>query len=219
MKKIIPTKKVCKLELGGRPKFKTDTIRLNKWILRIIRTAKQNKLYELGIEKKKSFLKKLMKTKEKYLTIHMDIEKIKNNLIYNVKKELITELKQIKKRVEIKLNVEERLFVLDQIEKAMKKRIEYMKIDKRKMLNSILKKENKKINIDCLIINRNNDNELILNENEILQETNKHFKSITDTTLIRDKELDNYWNSSYIPREDIDKNIYNDLLTPIIEEE
>src|SRR5688572_28340598 len=101
--------------------------------------------------------------------------------MFNEKNDLLDELKHLKKKIKIKLNVEDRLFVLEQIRKATEKRIEYMETEKRKMLNSILKKENKKITIDRLIINRNNESNLILDRREILEETKKHFKSITDT--------------------------------------
>src|SRR5438045_1412360 len=140
-------------------------------------------------------------------------------MMYNEKDKLLTDLKNLKKKVEIKLNVEDRLFMLEQIEKATEKRVEYMESDKRKMLNSILERESKKITINHLIIDKDNKKEIILNEKEILNETNKHFKNITDITPIRDEELENFWKDSYTPIHDIDENVYSNLLSEITEKE
>ena len=90
--------------------------------------------------------------------------------MYNEKDELLTDLKNLKKKVEIKLNVENRLFMLEQIKKATEKRVEYMETDKRKMLNSILERESKKITINRLIIDKDNKKKIILNEKEILND-------------------------------------------------
>jgi len=76
MKVTIPIKEVCKSDLSGRPKLKTDTAKLNKWILRIIRATKKDVLYELGFDKKKAFIERLIKVTEKYKTLNINVEKI-----------------------------------------------------------------------------------------------------------------------------------------------
>ena len=46
-----------------------------------------------------------------------------------------------------------------------------------------------------------------------------NFKNITAQFPIDDNELSNYWNDEYQPKQDIDEQIYNDLLSPIGKEE
>src|SRR5436190_10349861 len=88
------------------------------------------------------------------------------------------------------------------------------------MLNSILKCEQCRININCIIVkNANNEEELLLEETAILRETAKHFKNITDNIIEKDEELENYWAEEYKPKEDINDKIYEDLLNPINTEE
>ena len=83
------------------------------------------------------------------------------------------------------------------------------------MLNSILEREQRCINIDRIIVkNANNEEELLLEEIDILRETAKHFKKL-DNIVEKDEELENYWTEEYKPREDINDEIYKDLLNPI----
>ena len=88
------------------------------------------------------------------------------------------------------------------------------------MLNSILEREQRRIDINRIIVkNANNEEELLLKETDILRETAKHFKKITDNIVEKDEELENYWAEEYKPREDINDEIYKDLLNPINTEE
>src|SRR3954454_1236996 len=220
MKEIIPIKEICKSEISKRLKLRSNTFKVNKWLLRIIKTTKKNKLYELGFDKKKMFIERLYKLKEKYETLEFNVEEIKDNLYYNKNEELIKNLKDLNKKVKVKLEVKDRLFVLDQIKKSIEKRVEYMETDKKRMLNNILEREVKKINNDRLLITKENGNEeLILNTKEILEETNKHYKNITDTTLIRDEFLEKYWAEEYKPKPEINEEIYKDLISEIEQEE
>ena len=80
----------------------------------------------------------------------------------------------------------------------------------------------KKITIDRLVIKDLNNSEekiLLLSDDQILKETEKHFKNITAQFPINDNELSNYWNDEYQPKKDIDKQIYKNLLLPIGKEE
>ena len=90
------------------------------------------------------------------------------------------------------------------------------------MIDSILEREHKKITIDRLIVKDPENSEekiLLLSDDQILKETEKHFKEITAQFPIDDNELSNYWNDEYQSKQDIDEQIYNDLLTPIGKEE
>ena len=60
--------------------------------------------------------------------------------------------------------------------------------------------ENKKITIDRLVIKDLNNSEekiLLLSDDQILKETEKHFKNITAQFPINDNELSSYWNNEY----------------------
>ena len=59
----------------------------------------------------------------------------------------------------------------------------------------------------------------MLEETDILRETAKHFKKITDNIVEKNEELENYWAEEYRLREDINDEIYEDLLNPINTEE
>ena len=95
-----------------------------------------------------------------------------------------------------------------------------MDTHKKLMLNSILEREQRRINIDRIIVkNANNEEELLLEETDILRETAKHFKKITDNIVDKDVELENYWAEEYKPRDDVNEDIYKDLLKQIDVEE
>jgi len=184
-----------------------------------MKIAKKGKLYELSFDKKWKFMESLKKVKEKYTIESIDEEKIKDYLYFNKNNVLIEELKELAKLVKTKLEVEDRLFIIEQNEKATERRIEYMETDKKKMLNSILERENKKIIIDRIMKkNKRGEDEIIFKKKDVLRETNKHFKSMTDTQVKRKNELEQFWREEYDPREDIDENIYKDLLIDIKEE-
>ena len=62
------------------------------------------------------------------------------------------------------------MFVIEQITKSIETRIENMEDNKKRMLDSILERERKSINIDRLIVKKDNKLELILEKEEILRE-------------------------------------------------
>ena len=89
------------------------------------------------------------------------------------------------------------------------------------MLDSILNRDKKSININCLLIKRDNQEEaeLILDREEILTETRKHFKSFSDNIIDNSQELNDYWTEEYEPKNHINENIYENLLIAISKEE
>ena len=57
-----------------------------------------------------------------------------------------------------------------------------------------MKREQRRIVINRIIVkNANNEEKLLLEETDILRETAKHFKKITDNIVEKDEELENYW--------------------------
>src|SRR3990170_2194477 len=108
---------------------------------------------------------------------------------------------------------------MDQITNSIKKRIDNMDNNKKRMLDSILERARNSIDIDRLIVKRDDRLELILERKEVLRETNKHFKGITDSKIIEDKELENFWEEEYKPKLEINENIYENLMEEIDEVE
>ena len=43
MNEVIPSKKTCKSDVSNRPKLSSDTYKLNKWLIRIVKVAKKNR--------------------------------------------------------------------------------------------------------------------------------------------------------------------------------
>ena len=173
----------------------------------------------MGTNKKTIFVERLKKVNEKYAWNTINIEQIKRNLYQNNVNELLENCKRIRHILLAKIKIENRTFTMDQIEVSVKYRIEQMENDKKKMLNSILEREVRSININCLLVNKQGETELILDEEEVKKETNNHFKGITDTSLKENKNLEKYWEEEYAPRQDIETEIYKDLLNDINVEE
>jgi len=218
MNKTIPTKEIYKSDYSKKPKLSTETFKANKWLMRIWRTIKKNQILTLDDKKFKKFFLNMESVINKY-QININMENVKINFENNNKENILDDLKKIKKILNAKIKVEDKLFVMDQITKSIDKRIENMEDNKKRMLDSILEREKRSINIDRLIIKKDNKSELILEKEEILSETNKHFRGITDSLVEHNEELENYWKDEYAPRVDIDNSIYETLLEDIEEEE
>ena len=47
MNEAIPQKKICKSNVSNKPKLSSDMYKLNKQLMRILKAAKKNRLYEI----------------------------------------------------------------------------------------------------------------------------------------------------------------------------
>src|ERR1043166_2837896 len=158
--------KTCKSDNPRRPKLKSKTYKLMKWCLRIIRTIKRKELSYLSISKKWDFINQLKEVLAEYGWRDFDVFKISTEIFnYEIDHDLlINELKRLSARLKIKLDIEDRQFIIEQIEKNVEKRLERYETCKKLMIDSILEREHKKITIDRLVV---------------LKETERHFKEIT----------------------------------------
>src|SRR5579859_6883357 len=86
------------------------------------------------------------------------------------------------------------------------------------MINLLIEKNKHKITIDKLIINENNNQRLIIDEIEILSQTNLHFQMVANA-INEEKEIPKEWTHAYEKQSHIDSNVYNDLMCPINSEE
>ena len=73
MDEIIPNIEICKSDISNKPKLMTDTYKLNKWLMRIVKAAKKGRLDKIKEENKNFFIKKLKNTIEKYNLNKVDL--------------------------------------------------------------------------------------------------------------------------------------------------
>jgi len=148
MMQPISQKTICKSDYSLRPKLKSDTYKVNKWCMRIIR----DDMFKLFLGKKLNFIEKLRNVINKYNWNDINTIDIRKNLLDNNKEVLLIDLKILLSRIRVKLKVEERLFITDQIENNVQLRLEQMDTNKTLMLDSILNRDKKSININRLLI-------------------------------------------------------------------
>ena len=110
----------------------SDTYKVNKLLLCLIRTTKKNWLYEIGHDKKVLFIKKLTNIKQEYNLDTVDISKIEDAVLFNQQDVLFNELKKLNTIIKAKLNIEDRLFVMEQIEHSIDQCLEHFEMDKKK---------------------------------------------------------------------------------------
>ena len=80
------------------------------------------------------------------------MKSLENNLMLNNKDVLLVILKDLRFILLAKIKTESKLLTLDQIEVSVEKRIKQLETDKKRMLNSILERETRSININKLLI-------------------------------------------------------------------
>ena len=77
------------------------------------------------------------------------------------------------------------------------------------MLNSLLEREKRSIIIDKIVSKDINGQEiLITEETEVKSLVAKHFENITNYEIVESLDLEKEWEQYYIPRSDIDPDIY-----------
>jgi hypothetical protein len=123
MDETIPKKETCKSDNPRRPKLKSKTYKLMKWCLRIIRTIKRKELSYLSISKKWDFINQLKEVLAEYGWRDFDVFKISTEIFnYEIDHDLlINELKRLSARLKIKLDIEDRQFIIEQIENNVEK--------------------------------------------------------------------------------------------------
>jgi hypothetical protein len=172
MDETIPKKETCKSDNPRRLKLKSKTYKLMKWCLRIIRTIKRKELSNLSISKKWDFINQLKEVLAEYGWRDFDVFKISTEIFnYEIDHDLLrNELKRLSARLKIKLDIEDRQFIIEQIENNVEKRLERYETCKKLMIDSILEREHKKITIDRLVVKDPENSEekiLLLSDDQI----------------------------------------------------
>src|SRR5579859_4710813 len=159
---------------------------------------------------------------QKYPGVLPNLTEFKENLIFNKNEWLIKNLNESKKKLRLKMKIEETLRREKQIKDVIELRIKELDTDKKNFLTKSLERLNNRIGINRLLVNIDGEKELITEEDEVLKYTSEHYKNITDRNI--EPNLVDYmnnidWEHEYIPREDIDSTIYRKLMSKITDEE
>src|SRR2546430_15791434 len=96
MNELIPSIEICKLDISNKPKLMTDTYKLNKWLMRIVKAAKKGRLNKIKEENKEFFIEKLKNTIEKYNLDQVNLNLIKDSVYNNNRDMIIKELKALR---------------------------------------------------------------------------------------------------------------------------
>ena len=101
------------------------------------------------------------------------------------------------------------------IQEAIERRQADLEFNKKRMIDSVMEREFRKINIDRIVVKDVDNREiLITDENQIMDEVNKHFQTCAGT-INQDKPIPQEWANEYSPQHHIDASIYDSTVHDI----
>jgi hypothetical protein len=106
-----------------------------------------------------------------------------------------------------------------EIKDFTEKRCQMIRNDQGKMINSLLDKPYKKIQIDKIIEEIDGQRKLFTEPLAILEKTKDHFQNQLRTRQFNQEMLEKGWKKIYEPKKSIDPNWYNELNQNITDEE
>ncbi|PKK60950.1 hypothetical protein RhiirC2_856562 [Rhizophagus irregularis] len=131
----------------------------------------------------------------------------------------IEELNSIYELIYIKLSVESFKVKDDRIKEAVERRCADLKDNQRRMIDNVTEKEIKKIYIDRLIIKKEENEEILITDmDSIKRATIDHFKGFAGS-MNREIDVPNEWIQEYEAINEINEDIYKEVLYPITDEE
>ncbi|PKB98930.1 DNase I-like protein [Rhizophagus irregularis] len=131
----------------------------------------------------------------------------------------IEELNSIYKLIYIKLSVESFKVKDDRIKEAVERRCADLKDNQRWMIDNVTEKEIKKIYIDRLIIEKEENEEILITDmDSIKRATIDHFKGFVGS-MNREIDVPDEWIQEYKAINEINEDIYKEVLYPITDEE
>lgn len=160
----------------------------------------------------RKLLKKLNIEENYYFSENMFLRKI---LIYKY----IKELNEVYDIIFLKLSYESAKVKEEKIKEAVERRCEDLHSNQRRMIDSVMEKEIKKIVIDRLLTeDKDGQDILVTDEAEINKLTIEHFKNFAGIQN-HDVELPDFWKNEYESKSNVEENIYQNVLDPINDEE
>ncbi|CAH1768046.1 6194_t:CDS:2, partial [Entrophospora sp. SA101] len=153
-----------------------------------------------------------------------NLESISNNIKYpleeidiNINVNNISKIKKITFKIYNTLStickIKEKQVKQEQINLLINKRCENYKDDQSTMIDSILERNHKRIILDRVLFKENNNLILTTDPEKIKAITNQHFQNVARGKN-EIKQINNYWKNQYLPKEEINSDIYKNVMDP-----
>ncbi|CAB4418121.1 unnamed protein product [Rhizophagus irregularis] len=192
--------------------------RFYRYIVYIRRGLKKAK----GLEQIKRNWKKIVRNLRsilKALEINVNFYILNYYFRIVLKDTYLKEIEELYSVAYISLNTEMGKIKEKKIMEAIEKRQQDLEYDQRRMIDSVMEREFKKINIDRLIVqDQDGEDVLVTDENQIKVLVANHFQNCAGSVNC-EKEIPDEWTNEYKPKEDILKSVYDEVLFPITIEE
>ena len=124
-----------------------------------------------------------------------------------------TQIKAFLKILMVKCDTINESYKNQQIKEYVRKRCEDFKDNPSYMIDSLIDHQKRKIIIDRVLINNNNNQELLVDPVQIKEAMVHHFQNCAGGTNVR-KEIPQEWQNQYLPKSNINPDIYNSLMDP-----
>jgi hypothetical protein len=131
---------------------------------------------------------------------------------------IIRNINELHKLYLIDYNKELYNYRSEKIKEAIDYRCRNLSENQRKMINSIAEREIKTVVLDRVLIKKDDQENLITDEEKIKEVVNDHFQNIAGS-INKEKLIPSNWIHRYSPIDIIDDNIYKNLMAPPTEEE
>ncbi|CAG8490279.1 12678_t:CDS:2, partial [Rhizophagus irregularis] len=192
--------------------------RFYRYIVYIRRNLKKDKKFAMIKDNWKIIIKNL-RSMIKALEINNEFYVLSYNFSKFLKHTYLKEMEELYSIAYIFLNTEMIKKKEQKIMDAIAKRQQDLEYNQRRMIDNVMEREFKKINIDRLIVqDKDGEDILVTNEGEIKKLVANHFQNCAGSVNC-EKEIPAEWIDEYRPKEELSESIYDSVLTPITLEE
>ena len=106
-----------------------------------------------------------------------------------------------------------------EIKKAIQKRCQDLETNQKRMINSLTDQRKNNIILDRMLIKSAQDPYISTDAQEILKETEQHYKETFKTRNSNFDQPNEEWKKEYLPKTNIKEKYYNNIMSFITEEE
>ncbi|POG61450.1 hypothetical protein GLOIN_2v1814043, partial [Rhizophagus irregularis DAOM 181602=DAOM 197198] len=192
--------------------------RFYRYIVYIRRSLKKDKKFAMIKDNWKIIIKNL-RSMIKALEINNEFYVLSYNFRKILKYTYLKEMKELYSIAYIFLNTEMIKRKEQKIMEAIAKRQQDLEYNQRHMIDNVMEREFKKINIDRLIVqDKDGEDILVTNEGEIKKLVANHFQNCAGS-INCEKEIPAEWIDEYRPKEELSESTYDSVLAPITLEE
>ncbi|CAJ0827291.1 5476_t:CDS:2, partial [Entrophospora sp. SA101] len=151
------------------------------------------------------------------ILLRLGKRKISKEIDININVNNISKIKKITFKIYNTLStickIKEKQVKQEQINLLINKRCENYKDDQSTMIDSILERNHKRIILDRVLFKENNNLILTTDPEKIKAITNQHFQNVARGKN-EIKQINNYWKNQYLPKEEINSDIYKNVMDP-----